>query len=587
MTGPVVAVVDLATDEDVGRARQQARQVAALAGLDSRDQVRVAAAVSEIARNAQGHAGGGRVEFSLGDAGGPALVVEVADGGRGIADLDAVLAVGPGRAAVTGIAAARRLMDSFRVESNPGGTLVSMAKRLPPGRGPARAADLARSLARQSPESPLDEMRRQNRELVAALAELETREDELAQVNRELEETNTGILALYAELEERSEHLHRVGEANTQFFRSVSHELRTPTHAIVALARMLLEAGDGELGAEQLVQARLIVRAAEALVALVDDLLDLAKAKAGRIEVTPATFEVAEMKGGLRGLLRPLAASDAVAVVFEADPALPRLHTDEVRLTQILRNLVANGLKYTERGEVRTTISSAADGWVEFRVSDTGIGIAAADQDHIFEEFTQLAHPLQSRVKGTGLGLALCRRLAEALGGRIDVASAPGVGSTFTLRLPPSVVPAGGPVDVSDRPPAVVATALVVDNDEAYRYVLRDMLRGTATAVVDADGGEEGVRLARRLRPDVVLLDLSMPDLDGRGVLAALRADPQTAALPVVVVTARELGPAEREALEREAGGVLWKGLLSAELLAAEVLRVTATPAAQPAGSAP
>jgi signal transduction histidine kinase len=266
---------------------------------------------------------------------------------------------------------------------------------------------------------------------------LRQRQEELERLNEELRDVNRGMVGLYAELDEKARELRRADEIKTQFLSNISHEFRTPLNSIFALSSLLLERTDGELTSEQEKQVGFIRKAADSLLELVNDLLDLSKIRAGKIEVHPAEFSAATLFSALRGMLRSLHANPAVALVFEEPDGVPWLYTDEGKVSQILRNFISNALKFTERGEVRVSARhDEGNGTVTFTVSDSGVGIAADDQERIFEEFTQLEHPAQSKFKGTGLGLPLCRKLAELLGGKIELESEVGVGSKFSVTLP-------------------------------------------------------------------------------------------------------------------------------------------------------
>ncbi len=241
----------------------------------------------------------------------------------------------------------------------------------------------------------------------------------MTRLNRELEDTNRGVVALYAELDERADHLRRADEVKTRFLSNMTHEFRTPLNSIQALTRLLLDRVDGELTTEQERQVHFIRKAAESLSELVNDLLDLAKVAAGKVVVRPAEFEVSDLFGALRGMLRPLLLGASVNLVFEEPETLPPLRTDEAKVSQILRNFISNAPKFTERGEVRVSARLEPGGAsVLFSVADTGIGIAPEDQATLFQEFAQIENPLQRKVKGTGLGLPLSKKLAELLGDR-------------------------------------------------------------------------------------------------------------------------------------------------------------------------
>ena len=367
--------VVLANDADAVIARQRARQVAEYAGFGRQDQVRIATAVSELARNALQYAGGGRVDFSL-SADSAALEVLVSDRGQGIPQLASVLD-GTYRSTTglgVGITGARRLMDGFAVDSRPSGTRIQMLKYLPQsavGPQPNAGDRIAKQLAASRPGGAYDEMRSWNQELVQALEELRQREAELRQLNQELEDTNRGVMALYAELDDKAASLRRADEIKSRFLSHMSHEFRTPLNSILALSRLLQARVDGDLTPEQDKQIGYIRKAAEELADMVNDLLDLAKVEAGKTTVQITEFTVANTFGALRGMLRPLQTSDAVNLIIEDPPSSLTLSTDEGKVSQILRNLISNALKFTDRGEVRLSVSYGADGLV-FAVADTG-----------------------------------------------------------------------------------------------------------------------------------------------------------------------------------------------------------------------
>jgi signal transduction histidine kinase len=266
--------------------------------------------------------------------------------------------------------------------------------------------------------------------------ELRRRHDKLRRLHRELAESSRTILALHAALDEKVHTLHRVSEAKSRVIANVSHELRTPLNAILGLTSLLLDRSDGELTDEQATQIGLIRASAEALSLLTHDLLDLSTVESGKRALQATSCDMHRIFAALRGMLRPLIDNDAVELVVE-DPAEPiRLDTDEGKLAQILRNLVINALKFTERGEVRVSARPGPQGTITLSVSDTGIGIAPENQARIFEEFAQVEGPLQTRAKGAGLGLAVSRKLADLLGADLTVESALGAGSTFSLTIP-------------------------------------------------------------------------------------------------------------------------------------------------------
>jgi signal transduction histidine kinase/DNA-binding response OmpR family regulator len=680
-------------EQDVVIARQRARHISALLGFDSQDQTRISTAVSEIARNAFRYAGGGKVEFILEGESSPQLfIVRVVDQGPGIADLAHVLS---GRYRSTtgmgvGLIGAHRLMDQVDVRTAKAKGTEVVLKKILPQRAPLVTSSsvlrIVHELTAKPPASPLEEMQQQNKELIAAMSELRERQEELVRLNRELEDTNRGVVALYAELDEKADHLRRADEMKSRFLSNMSHEFRTPLNSIRALSQMLLDKFDGDLSSEQEKQVGFISKSAQDLTELVDDLLDLAKIEAGKTEVRPVEFSVANLFSALRGMLRPLLVSDAVKLVFdEIDPQL-EIYTDEGKVSQILRNFISNAIKFTDAGEVRVSAVLAEDRRsISFSVTDTGVGIAPDHQALIFEEFTQVPNPLQGRVKGTGLGLPLCRRLARLLGGQVSVNSTPQIGSTFTATLPThfddrllapmealdreaEIAPSLEPIlIVEDEPetqfiyekllsgsryqpvcarnlrearelmqrvnprailldvmlrgedswrwlselksapattaiPVIIATTvederkglalgadayclkplsrttllgkldeftgrqiLVIDDDPAARYVLQKLLQDGHTRVIEAVDCESGLLAARRSRPNVIFLDLQLPDGSGEDVLGALRQDSELNDIPVAIVTSRVLSPEERARLGTHAQLVLQKNELSAD----------------------
>lgn len=436
--------LELKYEPDVVLARQRGRQIARLLGFDSLEQTRMATAISELARNAFDYAGGGKVSFSIerdpDDR--QLLVVQLRDEGPGIPDVGAILdgryqsPTGMG----LGILGARRLTDRFRIDSAPGvGTTVEIARSLKPDApllGPADAARIAAELARDSAQSPFEEIQRQNQELLRALDEVRTRQAQVERLNAELEATNRGVLALYAELDDRAEDLRRASEQKSRFLSDISHELRTPLTSVQNLTRLLLDRADGDLTHEQGHQVELIRQSVDTVTELVNDLLDIAKIEAGRMTLRYTEFTVTELFGAVQGICKPLLVTGDVVLTFENGIGPAPLRTDDQRLAQILRNLVSNAIKFTERGEIRVTASAEENGLLRLAVRDTGVGIAPADQERIFQEYVQVDGPPQRRRPGTGLGLPLTRRLASLLGGHIELESELGRGSTFSVVIP-------------------------------------------------------------------------------------------------------------------------------------------------------
>lgn len=576
--------LELANDRDMIAARQRARQVSALLDFDAQDQVRIATAVSEVARNAVRHGGGGRIEFALDENGGreAALSIAIVDTGPGIADFESAIGgTTPTGEPKLGLVTARRLMDSFEMRSAPRrGTSITLRKSVPRRAEPltrARIEALARAVAAHRTGDASAEMQQQNRDLLRSLEELRLRQEELTRLNAELEDTNRGVMALYSELDERATHLRAADETKTRFLSSVSHEFRTPVNSILALSKILLHRLDGELTTEQEKQVRYICQAADQLTTLIDDLLDLRKVEAGKIQLRVETFTATDLFAALRGMFKPLATNENVALSIDEPDGLPELHTDQGKVAQILRNLVSNALKFTVRGSVRVTCRLSHEGQlILFEVADSGIGIAAENHRRIFDEFAQVENPLQTTVKGTGLGLPLSQRLAGLLGGGIEIRSVLGQGSVFTLAIPLRVDgahaadPPGSPMPAT---PMALDRVLIIDDNEIERYALRQFLSTSRYEVIEATGGYEGLRLARQARPDVIFLDLMMPDVHGFEVLKMLKAIEDTRHVPVVLFSSQRLENDDRERAAA-ADALLMKSELSRDTVISTMHRV-------------
>ncbi len=531
------------TSGDIVSVRQHAKRLTELLGFAAQDQTRLATAVSEVAREVVSRNCQARIEFCLEGEGAVLLLVARVHGICASArDRRAKPAVQMLAADSVGLIAARRLVDYFDHRTPlDNEAFIELGKRAPAS-ALLIASDAAYRLNEQdgAASSDLSEaFNEQNRELILSLQELQEKQQELQRLNYELQDTNRGVVALYAELEEKAEQLRAASEAKSKFLANVSHEFRTPLNSILALSRLLLDEVDGALQPEQEKQISFIRRSAETLLEFVNDLLDLAKVEAGKIDVRPVEFSLPEFIRGLRGVLKPLNKSASVDLVFEeGEPVL--IVTDEGKLAQILRNLVSNALKFTERGEVR--VSSRLDrarSIVIFEVRDTGIGIAPQDQRRIFGEFEQVAGQFQLKNKGSGLGLTLSQKLASLLRGEITVESAPGVGSTFTVWIPVEYKFARGeaPSRAKER-----TRVLIVDDEETFRYIARHIVEGDpAYELIEAQDGAEGLARAGRDDPDVIILDLQMPVMDGHAVLRELAADPKTRDIPVVISTSLPL----------------------------------------------
>src|SRR5579864_7150837 len=568
--------ISLHSERDVVQARQRAREIAALLGFDNQDQIRLATATSEMARNAFRYARNGKVSFSAHTDKPQRFEIMVSDSGPGIADIEAIL---DGRYQSTtgmglGIIGTRRMIDSFKINTKTSGTVVRMSKTIPihaPVLAPGAISVLINKITARLPDSPYEEVERQNQELLKTFQVLRSRQEELATLNQELEDTNRGVVALYAELDERADYLRRASELKTSFLSNVSHEFRTPLNSIISLSRMLMERLDGDLTPEQAKQVNFISKAARSLSELVKDLLDLAKVEAGKVKIRVKTFQVSELFSALKGMLKPLLAdNNSVDLVFEEVHDLPAFRTDEGKVSQILRNFISNAIKFTPQGEVRVSAEFSADGTITFKVKDTGIGIAPEHQETIFQEFTQIDNPLQDRHRGTGLGLPLCRNLAILLGGKVWVESNPGQGSSFFARIP--VLYRGesdAPELISEGMPSVefhrAAVLLIDDNVESFTF-LESQLRNSEYQLVHMETLDRAQQWLERHKPVAVIADIYLDGVPSWEFLKFFKTREASRSTPVIAISMYDDGakalscgvdlflkkPVERNVLLRE-----------------------------------
>jgi signal transduction histidine kinase len=261
-------------------------------------------------------------------------------------------------------------------------------------------------------------------------------QSELAILETELSETNKGVVALYAELEDNALQLREAADLKSRFLSYISHEFRTPLASITSIADILISGLDGSLSMEQQRQIKFVRGSVRELTEMVDDLLDLAKVDAGRISISPEWFDMVDLFSALRGMFKPIVGSGVVSLIFEETISIPRIYTDDKKLSQILRNFISNALKFTSEGEVRVSAHLAGNDRVEFAVSDTGIGIAEEHLPALFADFVQIDTRIQKRLRGTGLGLSLAKKFAELLGGTVAVSSKEGRGSRFSVVIP-------------------------------------------------------------------------------------------------------------------------------------------------------
>jgi signal transduction histidine kinase/CheY-like chemotaxis protein len=459
-----------------------------------------------------------------------------------------------------------------------------------------------------------EELEEQSKALQRSQATLEAQQAELEQTNvhleertQELEHQRQALLRAKADLERNARSLESANRYKSEFLANMSHELRTPLNSSLILAKLLADNKDETLTEEQVKYAQAILSSNNDLLALINDILDLSKIEAGHADLQAEAVDLAAVLRRLDETFEPLTRHKRLSLVVEAAADAPaQLVSDAQRLQQILKNLLANAVKFTDTGEVALRVRAGAPGRVRFAVSDTGIGIAREQQGVIFEAFRQADGSTSRRYGGTGLGLSISRELALRLGGDIVVESEPGRGSCFTLDLPvdasaairtvatsptaaaprtapsaPPVAAAGAPLAPQPAPVALLAAPaashalgapitahggrliLAVEDDPAFSSALVSLAREMDFDCIVAGTAEEALRLAHECQPSGILLDIGLPDASGLSVLEQLKRDPRTRHVPVHIVsavdrtqTALELGaigyvvkPATRDAL--------------------------------------
>ncbi len=460
-----------------------------------------------------------------------------------------------------------------------------------------------------------EELEEQSRVLKESQARLETQQSELEEANAQLEEQTQmlehqkdELTQAQEALQQRADDLEKANLYKSEFLANMSHELRTPLNSTLILAKLLADNKNGNLDAEQVKYAQTISSAGNDLLVLINDILDLSKIEAGKVEVQSETVAVAALVEGLAAGMRPAAEQKGLVLDVQVQPDTPaRMETDAQRLGQILKNLLSNALKFTERGSVTLTVRPE-QGRVAFDVRDTGIGIAASQHALIFEAFRQADGSTHRKYGGTGLGLSISRDLARLLGGDLTVQSTPGEGSVFTLVLPEEYAPPSDPPQVepaepqpprpvpalraamppraTDPAPLVPAPLpisthldddrhsltpgarliLVVEDDLRFAAILRDLAHEMHFQCVLTHSAGEGLAAAQTYRPSAILLDMNLPDHSGLGVLDQLKHDARTRHIPVHVLSVADYTQA---ALERGAIGYDLKPVKRAQLVQA------------------
>ncbi|MCU1349433.1 MAG: domain S-box, partial [Acidobacteria bacterium] len=368
-------------------------------------------------------------------------------------------------------------------------------------------------------------------------------DDEVGKLIDGFNEMLTEIRARDAELQVAKEKAESASKTKSAFLANMSHELRTPLNAIIGYSEMLQEDAADNGHEDLLPDLQKVHSAGRHLLELINDILDLSKIEAGKMELSYETFALEPLLDQLASTLRPIVEQNGNRLTVDLQPPLREMVADPMRVRQVLLNLLSNATKFTKKGTVSLTVARTGQ-WIDFAVRDTGIGMTPEQVGRLFEAFVQADSSTTRRYGGTGLGLAISQRFAVMMGGRIDVVSAPGQGTTFTLRLPADVADhyrlAAADDDRELQRLAAgrqEATILVIDDDRTVRDLMVRMLNREGFRVVTAWGGKEGLRLAREIKPALITLDVIMPEVDGWSTLNQIKADPELADIPVILIT--------------------------------------------------
>jgi signal transduction histidine kinase/ActR/RegA family two-component response regulator len=504
-------------EADVACVRAAAKTLAHLAGLDALDQTRFAIAVSEIARNALQHGGGGTARFSLREESGRwRVAATVTDHGRGFDALPPPEWLSDGR----GLAVAHRMADHLHIRSDSAGTTVSAMKLVPP-QADVDTFDIeawGKRLA-PTPGAQLNLVRQQGGELAEALEKLRA--------------ANEDLVARRAEAEEARRMAEEAKDAKAAFLATMSHEIRTPMSAIIGLADVL--AGT-DLRPDQRRYVETIIGSGNHLLALINNVLDLSKLESGRFELDNHRFDVRRVLDDAMALVRQAAAAKGLALRHEVSAEVPReVIADHTRICQILVNFLSNAVKFTGTGAVTVTVSagkSDSDGRLalRFSVSDTGPGLTADQLGRLFVPYSQVAPPRGPGQTGTGLGLSICRQLAELMGGSVGAVSRVGAGSTFRCEIPVTAVPARSPAAEQAAPPGRETASpdpglriLIAEDNPTNQLILEVMLQASGLDATFVTSGSAAIRAVAENPFDVVLMDVEMPDTDGLAATRAIR----------------------------------------------------------------
>ena len=556
-----IGEIHIQFESDVVRARNLALLLAQEIEFDKTTCIRISTTVSELSRNIIEHANNGKVEFALvsRELKSPGILLVFKDKGPGIDNLKQIQSGNfhSKKGMGVGLSGSQRLMDDFVVETNQGsGTTITATKWLPrfsKSLDEKRITDILNAFQKtieRGDSSMVETINEQNNELLFLLKENQERNEEIEIINRELEETNKGVVALNRELEDKAIAIEKAkqeailaNKAKSEFLANMSHEIRTPMNAILGFAE-ILESEINDPALQDYINA--ISSSGKALLGIINDILDLSKIEAGKIELNYHPVNPTSLINEVSQIFKHRASEKQIEFILNVDPTIPKsIIIDDIRLRQILINLVGNALKFTDNGYVKLSVKnefesnngSSID--LQFIVEDTGMGIPENQIEKIFEAFEQQKNQDINKYGGTGLGLTITNRLVKMMGGIISVESTEGKGSFFkvalkNIQINKEITPeiATAEVDVQNIHFAK-SVILVVDDIKNNRTLIRTFLRNNNIEIEQAENGVEALEKIKTRKPDLILMDLKMPLMDGFEATKILKEDPDFKSIPV------------------------------------------------------